>query len=236
MVGVSTYCLLHKPLPDALDELAAITGLIEVMDEGPHFITDPALFESYSCAFMLHAPYHGINIASLREPIRRASVEVMTDCLAVAAEIGAGVVMHPGYYSWVQEREAADRQFKKSLGEIRAAAADRGARFSFENMGDMNYFNLRTPDDLGLIGECGFTLDCGHANVNGCLPGFLKEEFSHMHLHDNDGRRDSHSPVGDGSIDFAKVMQALRRNHATAVIEVKSLAGVTSSLAALERT
>ncbi len=235
MVGVSTYCLLHKPLPDALDELATITGLIEVMDEGPHAITDPDLFASYSCDFMLHAPYHGINIASLHEPIRRASVEVMTDCLAVAAAIGAGVVMHPGYFAWPQEREPADRQFKKSLGGIRAAAADRGVRFSFENMGNMNYFNLRAPDDLALIDGCGFTLDCGHANVNGCLPGFLEKEFSHMHLHDNDGRRDSHSPVGDGSIDFAPVVAALRRNQATAVVEVKSLAGVRSSLKALER-
>ena len=56
-----------------------------------------------------------------------------------------------------------------------------------------------------------------------------------MHLHDNDGRKDSHSPVGDGAIDFSPVMQALRRNGATAVVEVKSLSGVTASLAALER-
>ena len=40
-------------------------------------------------------------------------------------------------------------------------------------MGDMNFFNLRTPDDIGLIGNTGFTLDCGHANLNHCLPEFL---------------------------------------------------------------
>jgi len=54
-----------------------------------------------------------------------------------------------------------------------------------------------------------------------------------MHLHDNNGRADSHSPVGSGTIDFRPVMAALRRGHATAVIEVKSFAGATGSLQVL---
>ena len=86
MIGISTYCLLTEPLPIALDRLSRLTDLIEVMDEGPHFVTDPGLFGSDSGDFILHAPYHGINIASLFESIRRASVEVMTDCFSVAAE------------------------------------------------------------------------------------------------------------------------------------------------------
>ena len=74
--------------------------------------------------------------------------------------------------------------------------------FSFENMGSMNFFNLRTPGDLAIIEDTHFTLDVGHANLNRCLPGFLKRRFCHMHLHDNNGKLDSHSTVGDGIIDF----------------------------------
>ena len=172
--GVSSYCLISRPLEESLDILSGITGLIEVMDEGPHFITDPAVFESYSQDFVIHAPYHGMNIASIFDAIRKASVEVMTDCFAIAAEIGAPVVLHPGYYAWNQEKEEADRQFQKSLLELRDTAADLSLTFWFENMGDMNFFNLRTPEDLGLIGDTGFTLDCGHANLTHCLPEFLQ--------------------------------------------------------------
>ena len=235
MIGISTYCLLTEPLPIALDRLSRLTDLIEVMDEGPHFVTDPGLFGSDSGDFILHAPYHGINIASLFESIRRASVEVMTDCFSVAAEIGAAVVLHPGYFAWAQEREQADLQFGKSLAELKEFAEDRSVTFLFENMGDMHFFNLRTPEDLGLIDGSRFTLDTGHANLNHCLAGFLDTGFEHMHLHDNDGRRDTHSPVGKGTIDFRAVMAAQRRERATAVIEVRSLDGVMQSLRALER-
>jgi sugar phosphate isomerase/epimerase len=234
-LGVSSYCLIGRPLEESLTILSGITDLIEVMDEGPHFITDPAVFESYSQDFIIHAPYHGMNIASVFEGIRKASVEVMIDCFAVAAEIGAPVVMHPGYHAWDQEKGEADRQFQKSLREIRDAAADLSLTFWFENMGDMNYFHLRTPEDIRLIEDIGFTLDIGHANLNHCLPEFLETSFSHMHVHDNDGRKDTHSAVGEGIIDFCPVMAALRKTEATAVIEVKDFDGVIRSMKALDR-
>ncbi len=235
MIGISTYCLLDEPLPVALDRLSGLTGLIEVMDEGPHFVDNPELFESYSGDFVLHAPYHGMNIACLFEAVRRASVEVMTDCFAQAAGIGASVVLHPGYFAWEQEREQANRQFEKSLAALDGAAREFSVEFSFENMGDMNYFNLRTPEDLGIIQDHHFTLDVGHANLNQCLPGFLETHFVHLHLHDNDGKRDTHSPVGEGNIGFPAVMAAMRRENSTAIVEVKRYEGAIASLRALER-
>lgn len=234
MVGVSTYCLMDKPLAAALDELAPLTDLIEVMDEGPHFITDTDLFAGYTQKFTIHAPFHGMNIASVFEPVRKASVQVMVDCFEVAAAISAPVVMHPGYFAWEQERAASDRQFRTSLQELNSAATERSVTFWFENMGDMNYFNLRTPADLGLIGDTGLALDTGHANLNRCLPAFLETPFRHMHIHDNRGRADTHSPVGSGTIDFRPVMAALRQGHATAVIEVRSFAGTKSSMQVLD--
>ena len=234
MIGISTYCLLDEPLPVALDRLSGLTGLIEVMDEGPHFVENPELFESYSGDFIFHAPYHGMNIACLFEAVRKASVEVMTDCFARAAEIGAAVVLHPGYFAWEQEREQATGQFEKSLAELSRVARELSVAFSFENMGDMNFFNLRTPADLAIIEGHRFTLDVGHANLNRCLPDFLETHFTHLHLHDNDGKRDTHSAVGEGNIGFPAVIAAMRREHATAVVEVKSFDGVMKSLRALE--
>jgi sugar phosphate isomerase/epimerase len=234
MIGVSTYCLMDRPLAAALDELAPLTDLIEVMDEGPHFITETDLFSGYTQKFTIHAPFHGMNIASVFEPVRKASVQVMVDCFEVAASVGAPVVMHPGYFAWEQERTASDRQFRTSLQELNVAATERSVTFWFENMGDMNYFNLRTPADLGLIGDTGLTLDTGHANLNRCLPAFLETPFRHMHIHDNKGRSDTHSPVGSGTIDFRPVMAALRQVHATAVIEVRSFVGTKSSMQVLD--
>ena len=38
MLGVSSFCLHEEPLADALEKLSAITGLVEIMDDGRHFV------------------------------------------------------------------------------------------------------------------------------------------------------------------------------------------------------
>jgi len=234
MLGVSTYCLHGEPLDVALEHLSGVTSRVEVMDEGYHYLEDTSVLENYSLDYTIHAPYHGINIASLFEKIRRASIEVTLDCFSVAAEIGANIVVHPGYFAWEHERGSARRQFNKSLQELTLAAEDHSLVFYLENMGDMDYFFLRTPGELDLLGEAGFALDVGHANLNHCLPAFLETTIDHMHIHDNKGKKDSHSAIGDGDIEFGAVMEALQYNHATPILEVATFEGVLRSIAALE--
>jgi len=48
-----------------------------------------------------------------------------------------------------------------------------------------------------------------------------------------DGTEDTHSPVGDGKIDFSAVMKAVRRSGATPIVEVETFDGVTASISAL---
>jgi len=225
-----------EPLAQALDRLSPLTDLIEIMDEGPHLIRDTSLLESYTQKFIVHAPFHGVNVASLLEPIRKASVVVTSDCLARAAAVGAvGVVVHPGYYAWEQERKAVERQFGKSLRELNRAACEYSVTFWFENMGNMNYFNLRTPESLSLIKGTGLALDTGHAYLNGCLDEFLKIPFCHMHIHDNRGKTDSHSAIGEGTIEFTPVFRALERTGATSVLEMKDFPAVEKSLGVLNQ-
>ena len=75
----------------------------------------------------------------------------------------------------------------------------------------------------------------GHAYLNKCLDGFLDCPIRHVHIHDNDGKDDAHLPVGDGSIDFGKVMNAVMQNGAVPIIEVSSFTGVQDSIARLEQ-
>ncbi|NLA38732.1 MAG: sugar phosphate isomerase/epimerase [Methanomicrobiales archaeon] len=234
MFGISTYCLNHEPLPAALERLAPITDCVEVMDEGLHYLDDAEPLESYSFLYFIHAPARGINIASVLEPIRRASVEVLTQTFSIAAEVGADVVIHPGYYAWLQDRERATERFRRSLDELKAAADDLSVTFFVENMANWDYFFLRSPEDLPLIDGIGLALDVGHAHLNGCLDAFLAHPAIHFHLHDNDGTEDSHDPIGAGTIDFVPVMDAVRRSGVIPIIEVGSFDGVITSMAALE--
>jgi len=235
MPGISTFCLHDRPLPEALAKLGEYTDTVEIMDDGNHYLETAEPLESYPFRYFLHSPSRGVNIASLREPIRRASVEVLVQCFTVAAEVDAPVVVHPGYFAWKEEREAALRQFQRSLGDLKEEAGERSVTFYVENMPAWNYYFLRFPDEAALLDGQGLALDVGHASLNGCLGGFLELPLAHVHLHDNDGKNDSHDTIGKGSIDFAPVMHAVARDRASAIIEVSDLAGVLESMETLEK-
>ena len=233
MFGVSSFCLHAEPLDEALETLSGITGLVEIMDDGPHFIESPDQLTSYSLKYSMHAPSRGVNIASVLEPIRRAGVEVMGQCFSVAAELNADVVVHPGYFAWEEERKKALIQFRRSLRDLEGLADQYSVNYYIENMGNWNYFFLKTPDELDIIDGCGLALDVGHAHLNNCLDDFLNCRISHVHLHDNDGTDDTHSAVGEGTIDFTAVMTAVARDSATPIVEVSTLEGVISSIKSL---
>ena len=104
MFGISTFCLHQEPLTNALDRISGISDHIEIMDEGLHYLENSEPLLSYSTHFSIHAPCRGTNIASLLEPIRRASVEVIEQCFLIAADVNARVIVHPGYFAWAEER------------------------------------------------------------------------------------------------------------------------------------
>jgi sugar phosphate isomerase/epimerase len=235
MFAVSTFCLHSLPLYSALDRLSAITNYIEIMDEGLHHLDSADLLKNYSVRYTIHAPCRGTNIASLLEPIRQASVEVLRRCFLIAAEVSAGVVVHPGYFAWAEERQKAEQQLIKSLTEIAGLAKEYSVNYFIENMGNWEYFFLKTPDELPLNGDTPFALDTGHAHQNHCLAEFLRFPAAHYHLHDNNGKEDSHLASGRGTIDFRSVMKAVRKNRVVPVIEVATFDGVIESLSLLNK-
>ena len=230
MFGISTFCLHQEALTTALDRISSISDHIEVMDEGLHYLENSELLLSYSTHFSIHAPCRGTNIASLLEPIRRASVDVIEQCFSIAAEVNAGVVVHPGYFAWAEERTKAERQLVTSIADLTGLANEYSVQYFIENMGNWNYFFLKTPDELHLIGDSPFALDVGHAHLNFCLAEFLRLPAGHYHLHDNDGKEDSHVSIGEGTIDFEPVMKAIQKNKVMPVIEVATFEGVLKSI------
>ena len=235
MTGVSTICMIDRSLDAALETISGITDTIEVMDDGPHFLNTTEPLESFSTKFSLHAPSRGVNLASLLEPIRRASIEVMDQVFTIAAEVNAPVVIHPGYYAWVSERDRAESCLRQSLKDLTRLSNERGVRFFVENMGNWEYFFLKTPDEIGLIESCGFAFDVGHANQNHCVEKFLECQIDHVHLHDNKGDMDAHLAIGQGNIDFTPVLRKIEESGVNPVIEVATFDGVVESIRALER-
>jgi len=86
----------------------------------------------------------------------------------------------------------------------------------------------RTPEELlQLLSsfDLGICFDVGHANTMGKIDAFLayKKRFVNVHLHDNLGERDQHLAVGEGNIDFKKLLASLSGYQGRYVIEARSL-------------
>lgn len=234
MYGISSFCLSTEPLPDALATLADLTNRIEIMDEGLHHLESAEILESFDCCFSLHVPSRGTNLASLLEPIRKASIEVIAQCMVIAGEVGGSVVVHPGYFAWPVERKKSEEQLGRSLAELTLISNDCDVPFFVENMGNWEYFLFKTPEEIPLINSARFALDVGHAHQMHCLDTFLALPASHYHLHDNAGDADSHLAVGAGTIDFSRVMKAVRASGIEPIIEVTTLDAAKASIERLD--
>lgn len=61
---------------------------------------------------------------------------------------------------------------------------------------------------------CGICFDFGHAHLAHCdIPEAIRRVGRRLrvtHVHDNDGRRDRHLPVGEGTIDWKSAAEALK--------------------------
>ncbi|NLE27812.1 MAG: sugar phosphate isomerase/epimerase [Clostridiaceae bacterium] len=233
-LGCSTWCLMDRELPEVLETLSARTGTVEILSEAAHDILycSEACF-SFDLRYTVHSPTADINIASCREPIRRASLHLLREVCGVAGDIGAGcVVVHPGFSPWIEMLDRSYLALRESLGDLAAIQEEYGVPIAVENMGSWKVCHFRDPSFLPALQEAGlsFCLDLGHANLNGVLDEFLSRgEPLHVHLHNNDGSDDSHQALGNGNIDLSRVLPLLPRD-ASRIVEVQTLEAYDESI------
>jgi sugar phosphate isomerase/epimerase len=102
-----------------------------------------------------------------------------------------------------------------ALEHLDAFAQPLGVRLLVENLTN----EPTTPEHLmailtlGHLTRLGVCLDVGHAHMTVGVAeaiGTLGERIGSVHVHDNHGLRDEHLWPGDGTIDWAKTMDALK--------------------------
>lgn len=226
----------ETPLDIALESLGSLTRGVEIVDEGLHRIPAVSLLESFPYKYMIRLPQQEINPASILEPVRQASVAVITERFELASEIGAEVVVDPGFVSSKSDLSHAKRQLARSCVDIIHAADEFGIRFLFRNMGKKEGNMVRYPEDINLITQIPLALDIGHAHVNGCLPKFLHEAASRCYyLYDCREFSEEHMEIGRGTIHFDQVAASMFANGARGIIDAPTFRAAHNSLIALRR-
>jgi sugar phosphate isomerase/epimerase len=154
------------------------------------------------------------NWGSAKDQVRCAGVELVRNRIAMAAELGADViVLHVAAKHARDSRERFFGHLCRSLDELRPFSRAHGVRIAIENMDKDNFvlikklFSEFEPDFLGLC------YDSGHGNIDGRGLDLLKTVKSRLialHLHDNNGKSDQHKIPFTGTIDWDRLAGIIR--------------------------
>jgi sugar phosphate isomerase/epimerase len=162
-------------------------------------------------------PNSHINIT---EPVKSKRLD-MLDEIKRALDISEVIpfrylIQHIGAFEEEYDERKVDAAFT-SLEEIHLFAKARGVEVLLENTPNGLSSAERLIHFLGLTHlKLNFCLDVGHANMNeGVAAAFatLKDRIRSTHLHDNNGREDSHLwpfQSQGGTIDWSETMKLLR--------------------------
>ena len=200
-----------------------------------------ALMRRHGLTPQYHAPYEGPAGDLSREGVRfRAPGEIaalLSTFMDRAERLGAKLMtVHLGSCPAGEDRAGALRAV---LDGVRLAVPElqrRGIRAALENhttaiidsaLGDrpeeFDWLMANLPPE-----HVGMTLDLGHAHINGHLDEFMDRPFDrvfNMHLHDNDGLKDLHLPLGKGSIPWSGVLRRIAAKCYTGAFTFEFFAG-----------
>lgn len=164
-----------------------------------------------------------LTTADLTDSLRRASVAEMHLSLLMAVELGAKkVVLHPSMACGMGAFVLATVKgyVFDFLSVMVEAARQLEVTICLENMFPRNLLGVE-PDEFEeffrVFPSLQLTLDTGHANIADPQGRRLKKlverfgkQIGHLHFSDNQGKRDDHLAVGEGTVDFPDLVRSLK--------------------------
>jgi sugar phosphate isomerase/epimerase len=229
-LGVSSLFAISKGFSSLLRRLEPHLGsfeVLEVIDEGATRLTDAKLKElsdlarTYGLKISLHAPFLDVNPASLSPFMRRMALKHLSRSLIKAARLDCVTfVMHGGVCPHPKLKGSAYRICSASLNRLARQARDLGVRIALENAPALEGWLFTEAEETakvmreGLDGWVGLCLDLGHANTARQVEAFLDAASDlaiHVHAHDNDGLKDLHLTPGEGSVNWRRALEGLKR-------------------------
>lgn len=226
--------VVHSPLRDILtvDLMMAQAIGAEVVELLPRWSELPDAAEL--CArleasgmklWSLHGPWGGQSVKAERvdlsdpEPQRREdSIDDVRRAADFAVEMGARLmVVHPGGLSEPLELEIRRDALTESLARLADHLTGSRLQLGVENMPKgvhpgSSMIDLRQIIEVLGNEQIGLVLDTGHGHISGCV---VEETLSagrfllSTHVHDNNGRADSHLPPEHGEIQWHRWFDAI---------------------------
>lgn len=239
-IGVSTLAINDENISKNLGFIEELgVEYVEILNEYPNNAIDIDLLNSYNFTYTVHSPIIDLNIASLNTAIQKTSINEIAKSIDVANELNSDVlVVHPGSIPFLA-RPYEDKilaKCRESLVICGNYGIDSGVNITVENMPNIESFlyqDIKKLDELLVDLDMAMTLDVGHAATTGFLENQMYfDSIKHIHLSDNNHDNDMHYALGEGSIDFKRIIDIFQKNNYDGiyVIEVNDTDSVVNSI------
>ena len=252
-IGLSMLYCLGQPFAYLLRELKKVeVESVEIFDEGYHAFNGrriravEKIAQKRGLQVTVHSPLVDVNIASPVDAFRRAVLKRLKGSIRLSSQLGARLwVFHPGLRTGISHFYP-DQDWNlnlRSVRELNDTAEQCGIDISIENCPEPFPFLLKSVTDFSRFYEelgqadIGLTLDIGHANTNNQIYEFIgkfPDRIVHTHLHDNHGDFDNHLGIGDGNIDWPRVIKAFKSIDYRGTLLIESEKSIEESLRKLE--
>lgn len=186
-----------------------------------------------------HGDFYDVTVFSADKEIVVTSIKRIYQSMDVAKKVGAKkVIFHTNFNSlipgdfyfnnWVEKNEEVFIEVCSKYPDIQVL---------MENMFDMDFEPLKAlAERMKDVDNFGVCLDYAHAFLSPTPEKEWAENLSsyikHVHINDNDGKKDLHLAVGDGIIDWNEFSELKDKffPDASILIEVNGLEKINKSL------
>jgi sugar phosphate isomerase/epimerase len=239
-LGLSTWSLLGADVAVAVRTIGD-SGLeyIELWGEVPHAYPEWSdrrvlkdALSSYNMTLTMHAPFTDLNPSSPFQPVKGAVERTLDGFVKFSEFLGASVVtIHPGS---VHNEGLIPKSAENSISTLRRMVRTSGGRLaiSVENQTKSRskyHFPLASTEEsleliLADVDGLRFTLDTGHAHVNGqkllSIAERVGDKLVEIHLNDNTGNSDDHLIPGEGTAEINPLLDKLRLTNVLVCLEL----------------
>jgi sugar phosphate isomerase/epimerase len=185
------------------------------------------LLEKYNLNTVGHTAWY-LPIGSPNKTIRLTAVKEVCKCFNVFKKLGVNLVtVHADWTSSIFSEDEAINFQSDSLNLLVNRAGEFGLKIIYEPTISKHDNIENISKILKKVSKIYFHLDIGHANLNNNNPIDFIDNFhskmKHVHMHDNDGIRDLHLPMGCGNVDWRKTISKLKKYYdGTITLEIFS--------------
>lgn len=193
----------------------------------------------------LHAPFTDLNPGAMDPMVRSVTQVRFRQILAVAAILKPRATVFHGAYDRWRYSGRKDIWLENSIEtwqKVMDTATKICLRVAVENVFDEDPEALQMLIEKIDSPDFGFCFDTGHFNLFSTVTmekwfESLGRRVVEVHLHDNDGKADSHWALGEGDIDFEKFFGLLKTHVPAPVltVEVHDKDGIEPSLEHVRR-